>query len=60
MGAMAVSVDTITAPGLGERERVLRVLREHERELRARGLTRVTLFGSTARGDLGPKATSIS
>jgi predicted nucleotidyltransferase len=29
------------------------VLRRHERELRARGLTRLALFGSAARGDLG-------
>jgi predicted nucleotidyltransferase len=54
MGAMAVGVQTTTDAAHGERERVLRVLREQERELRARGLTRVALFGSTARGDLGP------
>ena len=49
---MAVSVETIT-PGLEERARVLGVLRRQERELRARGLTRLAVFGSTARGDLG-------
>ena len=32
------------------------MLRPHERELRARGLTRLALFGSTARGDLGPSS----
>jgi predicted nucleotidyltransferase len=50
---MAVSVDTTVATGREERERVLRVLRGHERALRARGLTRLALFGSIARGDLG-------
>lgn len=52
--AMAVSVETTTAGGRDERERVLRVLRGQERALRARGLTRLALFGSMARGDLGP------
>ena len=52
---MAVDVETATAAaGLEERARILRVLREHERELRERGLTRLALFGSMARGDLGP------
>lgn len=51
---MAVAVETTTTAAHEERERVVRVLRGQERELRARGLTRVTLFGSTARGDLGP------
>ncbi len=52
---MAAPVETITA-GLEERARVLGVMRRHERELRARGLTRLALFGSTARGDLGPSS----
>jgi predicted nucleotidyltransferase len=51
---MAVSVVTTVAAGRKERERVLRVLRGQERALRARGLTRLALFGSIARGDLGP------
>jgi predicted nucleotidyltransferase len=50
---MGASGETITA-GLAERARVLDVLRRRERELRARGLTRLALFGSTARGDRGP------
>jgi uncharacterized protein len=54
--AMAAAVDTTTAAALEERERVLRVLRGQERELRARGLTRLALFGSTARGDRGPES----
>ena len=52
---MAASVEASKA-GLEERARVLGVLQQHERELRARGLTRLALFGSTARGDLGPKS----
>jgi predicted nucleotidyltransferase len=53
---MAASVETITAAGLEERDRVLHVLRRHEKKLRARGLTRLALFGSTARGDLAPES----
>lgn len=33
---------------------VLAVLRAHEAELRARGVTRLSVFGSTARGEAGP------
>jgi uncharacterized protein len=40
-------------PGLAERERVLRILREREPELRARGVVRLRLFGSIARGEAG-------
>jgi predicted nucleotidyltransferase len=49
-------VERTTAGVPRERERVLQVLRRHEQELRARGLTRLALFGSTARGDLGPQS----
>jgi predicted nucleotidyltransferase len=52
---MAATIET-SATTLAERERVLRVLREHEPDLRERGLTRLALFGSTARGDLGPES----
>jgi len=38
------------------RARVLRILREAAPGLRARGITRLSLFGSTARGDAGPKS----
>lgn len=41
-------------PGLKERERVLHLLREREPELRARGITRLRLFGSVARGEARP------
>jgi len=53
---MAVAGETITGIAVEERARVLAALREHERELRARGVTRLALFGSVARGDLGPKS----
>lgn len=51
---MAASTEIAAGARLDERERVLGVLRRHENELRARGVTRLMLFGSTARGDLGP------
>ena len=53
---MAVNVETTTTTGLQERQRVIDVLRRREHELRARGLTRLALFGSTARGDVGPES----
>jgi uncharacterized protein len=36
------------------REQVLALLREHEAELKAAGVVRLSLFGSTARGDRRP------
>ena len=36
------------------REQVMAMLREHEPELRAAGVVRLSLFGSTARGDHRP------
>lgn len=36
------------------RAEVLATLRSHEREIRAAGVTRLSLFGSTARNDAGP------
>lgn len=36
------------------REHVIATLRGHEPELRAAGITRLSLFGSTARGDYRP------
>src|SRR5436190_23574383 len=36
------------------REQVIAVLREHEPELKAAGIVRLSLFGSTARGDRRP------
>jgi len=51
---MAAPGRPTAAAALGEHERVREVLRRHEQALRARGLTRVMIFGSTARGDVGP------
>jgi len=51
MTADALVVD---AGGLAERERVLEILRAHEADLRARGVTRLRLFGSVARAAAGP------
>lgn len=34
-----------------KRDQAIRVLRAHAGEIRARGVTRLALFGSTARGD---------
>lgn len=39
-----------------DRELVLATLREHELELRAAGVVRLSLFGSRARGDNGPNS----
>jgi predicted nucleotidyltransferase len=52
---MAAETTTLD-PGLAERERVVRVLRAHEAEIRARGVTRLRLFGSMARGEAGPES----
>ena len=35
------------------REQVVRLLREHEQELKASGIMRLSLFGSVARGERG-------
>lgn len=52
---MAAQLGT-SAAGLAERERVLRILHEEAPELRARGVTHLSLFGSVARGDAGPRS----
>jgi uncharacterized protein with HEPN domain len=39
-----------------DREQVIATLREHESELKAAGVVRLSLFGSTARGDGGPNS----
>ena len=40
--------------GVAERDRVLATLRAHEPQLRRRGVGRLRLFGSIARGEAGP------
>ncbi len=47
------------APRLGntggmDRDEAMKILRAHENELRALGVTRLALFGSVARGDARP------
>ncbi len=37
-----------------DRDAIVRLLRDHEDEIRARGVTRLALVGSVARGDAGP------
>jgi predicted nucleotidyltransferase len=39
-----------------DREQVITLLRVHEPELRAAGVIRLSLFGSTARGEQGPNS----
>jgi hypothetical protein len=51
---MDTAASTLQHDGLAERERVLRILRQQEPTLRARGVTRLRLFGSMARGEAGP------
>ena len=53
---MAPDLKAALAPGIAERERVLRILREHEAELRALGVARLRLFGSLARGEAGAES----
>jgi uncharacterized protein len=38
------------------RERVIALLRAHAEDIRGRGVTRLALFGSTARGEAGPSS----
>ena len=52
--AMAAETRVRVPEALAERERVLRILREHEALIRARGMTRLRLFGSMARGESTP------
>jgi uncharacterized protein len=53
---MGADTETIASPGLVERERVLGVLREQAPRLRARGIARLSLFGSMARGEAGSES----
>jgi predicted nucleotidyltransferase len=49
-------IRTLASDPLAEREQVLRVLHEQAPRLRARGITSLSLFGSMARGEAGPKS----
>ena len=53
--AMTTEARTLD-PALAERERVLRILRAHESDIRAQGVSRLRLFGSMARGEAGPES----
>ena len=43
-----------------DRDKVIRALQAHERELRAAGVVSVSLFGSTARGESSPGDVDIA
>lgn len=47
---------TSRTAGSAERARVLAALRQHAPKLRALGITRLSLFGSLARGEIGPES----
>lgn len=53
---MTIDTDLVQSAGIAERERVLKLLRAKETELRAMGITRLRLFGSMARGEAGPES----
>ena len=52
--------NAIRVTAAAERERVVSALREQAPKLRGLGITRLSLFGSMARGDTDPKSESIS
>ena len=56
MSVAMASETTTLDPALAERERVLRILRAHEAEIRAQGVTRLRMFGSMARGEAGAES----
>lgn len=50
---MASAVEPEAATGNGLADQVVATLRAHEAELRAAGVSRLSLFGSVARGEAG-------
>ncbi len=54
--AMAGNLETIAPATLAERNRVLEELRRQAPQLRLRGIAKLSLFGSIARGDAGPES----
>jgi len=56
MRLVMAEIRTFASDPLAEREGVLRVLHEQAPRLRARGITALSLFGSVARGEAGPKS----
>jgi uncharacterized protein len=53
---MAAQAKTIPAAGAAERERVVTALRQQAPKLRRLGITRLSMFGSMARGDTDPNS----
>jgi predicted nucleotidyltransferase len=53
---MVVKVDLTAGTKVVERERVLAALRQQAPKLRGLSITRLSLFGSMARGDTDPKS----
>ncbi len=53
---MATGTETLAPGALAERERVLRILHQEAPRLRALGIRHLSLFGSIARGEAGPKS----
>lgn len=53
---MSAEAENIGAIGAAERERVLAALRRRAPKLQALGITRLSLFGSMARGEAGPES----
>jgi uncharacterized protein len=56
VGAMSSSAKARSPGDDAERERVIALLRAHAEDIRGRGVTRLALFGSTARGEAGPSS----
>ena len=54
--AMSSSAEARSRGDDAERERVIGLLRAHADDIRGRGVTRLALFGSTARGEAGPSS----
>lgn len=53
---MTTQAKSIQATGVPERERVLDTLHRQAPKLRGLGITRLSLFGSMARGEVGPES----
>jgi uncharacterized protein len=56
VNAMSSTAEAETPGHDAERERVIALLRAHAEDIRGRGVTRLALFGSTARGEAGPSS----
>jgi predicted nucleotidyltransferase len=52
---MATNVKALDA-AVAERERIIALLQTHADDIRSRGIVRLALFGSIARGEAGPSS----